>query len=60
MDLDRWVTSKDIDKGGQILIAQRYLHSAQSVGEQLRYVVIWILGWCRRRVGHVGAGRSST
>jgi predicted transposase YbfD/YdcC len=36
---------KDIQQCDQILIEQHYLHSAQLVGEQLRYAVIWKGRW---------------
>jgi hypothetical protein len=39
------VTPKDIGKCDQILIEHHYLHSAQLVGEQLRYAVIWKGQW---------------
>src|SRR5665213_3263988 len=39
------VESKDIRKCDQILIEHHYLHSAQLVGEQLRYAVIWKGQW---------------
>ena len=36
---------KDIGKCDQILIEEHYLHSAQLVGEQLRYAVLWKGQW---------------
>lgn len=39
------VESKDIRKCDQILIEHHYLHSAQLVGGQLRYAVIWNGQW---------------
>jgi predicted transposase YbfD/YdcC len=37
--------SQDIEKCDQLLIEHHYLHSAQLVGEQLRYAVIWKGQW---------------
>src|SRR5512136_3141480 len=45
LHLKRLVTPKDIGKCDQILVEQHYLHSAQLVGEQLRYAVIWKGQW---------------
>ena len=39
------VQPRDIQKCDQILIEHHYLHSAQLVGEQLRYAVIWKGQW---------------
>jgi len=39
------VTRKDIQKCDQILIEEHYLHSAQLVGQQLRYALIWKGQW---------------
>ena len=39
------VAPKDIQKCDQILIEEHYLHSAQLVGEQLRYAVLWKGQW---------------
>jgi hypothetical protein len=39
------VAPKDICRCDQILIEEHYLHSAQLVGEQLRYAVIWKGQW---------------
>jgi predicted transposase YbfD/YdcC len=36
---------KDLEKCDQILIREHYLHSAQLVGEQLRYAVLWQGQW---------------
>ena len=36
---------QDIQKCDQILIDHHYLHSAQLVGEQLRYAVTWKGQW---------------
>ena len=36
---------KDIRRCDQILIGEHYLHSAQLVGEQLRYAVLWKGQW---------------
>src|SRR5664279_2882330 len=41
MHLKLLVVPKDIQKCDRILIEQHYLHSAQLVGEQLRYAVVW-------------------
>ena len=39
------VAPKDLEKCDQILIQEHYLHSAQLVGEQLRYAVLWKGQW---------------
>jgi predicted transposase YbfD/YdcC len=39
------VQPRDIQKCDQILIKHHYLHSAQLVGEQLRYAVVWKGQW---------------
>ena len=39
------IRSQDIQKCDQLLIEHHYLHSAQLVGEQLRYAVIWKGQW---------------
>jgi predicted transposase YbfD/YdcC len=39
------VQPKDIQQCDQILIEHHYLHSAQLVGEQLRYAVVWKGQW---------------
>jgi len=39
------VNPKDLRKCDEILVEQHYLHSAQLVGEQLRYAVIWKGQW---------------
>ena len=39
------VRPQDIQKCDQILIEHHYLHSAQLVGEQLRYAVTWRGQW---------------
>ena len=36
---------KDIQKCDRMLIEHHYLHSAQLVGERLRYAVIWKGQW---------------
>jgi len=36
---------KDLQRCDQILIKEHYLHSAQLVGEQLRYAVVWKGQW---------------
>ena len=45
MHLKELVTPKDIGQCDRILVEQHYLHSAQLVGEQLRYAVIWKGQW---------------
>ena len=45
MHLKLLVVPKDIQRCDQILIEQHYLHSAQLVGEQLRYAVVWKGQW---------------
>jgi hypothetical protein len=45
MHLKLLITPKDIAKCDQILVEQHYLHSAQLVGEQLRYAAIWKGQW---------------
>jgi hypothetical protein len=45
MHLKLLVTPKDIVRCDQILVEQHYLHSAQLVGEQLRYAAIWKGQW---------------
>lgn len=39
------VRPKDIERCDQILVEHHYLHSAQLVGEQLRYAVVWRGRW---------------
>jgi hypothetical protein len=39
------VRPKDIERCDQILVKHHYLHSAQLVGEQLRYAVLWRGRW---------------
>ena len=39
------VRPKDIEKCDRILVEHHYLHSAQLVGEQLRYAVVWRGQW---------------
>jgi len=39
------VQPRDIQKCAQILLEHHYLHSAQLVGEQLRYAVVWKGQW---------------
>jgi predicted transposase YbfD/YdcC len=39
------VGPQELEKCNQILVQQHYLHSAQLVGEQLRYAVIWKGQW---------------
>jgi len=39
------IRTQDIQKCDQLLIEHHYLHSAQLVGEQLRYAVIWKGQW---------------
>lgn len=45
MHLQLLVAPKDLQKCDQILIQEHYLHSAQLVGEQLRYAVLWKGQW---------------
>jgi len=45
MHLKLLVGPKDIQRCDQILIEQHYLHSAQLVGEQLRYAAVWKGQW---------------
>jgi len=45
MSLKLLVQPRDIQTCDQILIEHHYLHSAQLVGEQLRYAVIWKGQW---------------
>jgi len=45
MHVKRLDGRKDIAKCDQILIDEHYLHSAQLVGEQLRYAVVWKGQW---------------
>ncbi len=45
MHLKLLVAPKDIKKCNQILTQEHYLHSAQLVGEQLRYAVLWKGQW---------------
>ena len=45
MHIQLLVVPKDIRACDQILIKQHYLHSAQLVGEQLRYAVVWKGQW---------------
>lgn len=39
------VRPKDLEKCDRILVEHHYLHSAQLVGEQLRYAVVWRGQW---------------
>jgi len=45
MEVRLLVRPKDIERCDQILIEHHYLHSAQLVGEQLRYAVLWRGQW---------------
>lgn len=45
MQLKLLVRPKDIQRCDQILVAHHYLHSAQLVGEQLRYALVWQGRW---------------
>jgi len=45
MSLKVLVNSKDIGRCDRILVEEHYLHSAQLVGEQLRYALIWKGQW---------------
>ena len=45
MSLKLLVQPQDIRKCDQLLIEHHYLHSAQLVGEQLRYAVVWKGQW---------------
>jgi predicted transposase YbfD/YdcC len=45
MQLKLLVRPKDIQRCDQILVEHHYLHSAQLVGEQLRYAVVWQGRW---------------
>ncbi len=45
MQVKLLLTPKDIRKCDQILVQEHYLHSAQLVGQQLRYAVIWQGQW---------------
>jgi len=45
MQVKLLVRPKDLERCDQILIEHHYLHSAQLVGEQLRYAVVWKGQW---------------
>ena len=45
MSVKLLVRPKDIQKCDRMLIEHHYLHSAQLVGERLRYAVIWKGQW---------------
>ncbi len=45
MQIKLLVRAKDIAKCDRILVEHHYLHSAQLVGEQLRYAVVWRGQW---------------
>jgi hypothetical protein len=45
MQVKLLVRPKDIKACDQILVEHHYLHSAQLVGEQLRYAVVWKGRW---------------
>ena len=45
MGVKRLIRPQDIQKCDQLLIEHHYLHSAQLVGEQLRYAVTWKGQW---------------
>jgi predicted transposase YbfD/YdcC len=45
MQLKLLTSRKDLQKCDQILIEHHYLHSAQLVGERLRYAVVWQGQW---------------
>lgn len=45
MHLKLLTAPKDIERCDQIIIQEHYLHSAQLVGEQLRYAVLWKGQW---------------
>lgn len=45
MEVRRLVRPQDLKRCDQILVQHHYLHSAQLVGEQLRYAVVWQGRW---------------
>ena len=45
MQVKLLVRPKDLEQCDQILVEHHYLHSAQLVGEQLRYAVVWEGRW---------------
>jgi predicted transposase YbfD/YdcC len=45
MQVELLLTPKNIRRCDRILIQEHYLHSAQLVGEQLRYAVVWRGQW---------------
>ncbi len=45
MQVQLLVQPADIQRCNQILVEDHYLHSAQLVGEQLRYAVVWQGRW---------------
>ncbi|HOX58970.1 MAG TPA: ISAs1 family transposase [Candidatus Paceibacterota bacterium] len=45
MQVQLLVRPEDIQQCNQILVEEHYLHSAQLVGEQLRYAVVWQGRW---------------
>lgn len=45
MQVKLLVRSQDLQRCNQILVEDHYLHSAQLVGEQLRYAVVWKGRW---------------
>ena len=45
MEVRRLVRPQDLKRCDQILVQHHYLHSAQLVGEQLRYAVVWRGQW---------------
>jgi predicted transposase YbfD/YdcC len=45
MEVKLLVTPKDLRRCDQIFVKEHYLHSAQLVGEQLRYAVVWRGQW---------------
>jgi hypothetical protein len=45
MEVKLLVRPKDLERCDQILLEHHYLHSAQLVGEQLRYAVVWRGQW---------------
>jgi predicted transposase YbfD/YdcC len=45
MEVKLLVRPKDLERCDQILVEHHYLHSAQLVGEQMRYAVVWRGQW---------------